>query len=1256
MRITRILSLTAAFTAALGFTARSQGTPQFVEPVPGQTVVISQMSDNGKWAVTSTAGEEGALETVGALLFEVGETCKKYTITHSSGLCGASDVSDDGNIVVGSANMRPAYLNRATGEWTLLPLPEGYSGGALAAVTPDGKFAVGNYGKGDFMEFWPICYDLTTNTIVDLPGIPMTDMSGADQHQNRLTGISPDGRYLVGQISYSYPADACCYVYDSQNATYKYVGFGDNWTPRAEGLGTIDEVTLSPSGEWAAGMAYMIKERAGSDFPEEYYVTYRYNILTDTFEVYDGEADADTAAYTVDNDGTVYAASPVVNPYSNGFVRYGNYYYSIEQILKQIYGIDFLESTQYAVTGKPCAVSSDAKTLMLIPSTSESYFMLLPEKLSNLCEQIDLLGNYTATPAPGSTFSRITSVKLVFDRNIEVIGDPQLVTLIDANGNTMRQALNVSADGTALNVGFRGYNLEKGMTYRVSIPAGTICIKGDRSVKNRAITLEYSGRGNEPVKLVDAYPADNAEFSRYDINTNPVLLTFDGDVAVAENARGAFYRTGEETQLLTEVLLAASGKQVIAYPGAGQYLYSGSDYRLEIPAGAITDVSGSEATGSEAITLNYRGTYVREVPSDTRYVFIDGCDNYTNWMFYEGDHNQPVQAMVNLDFTADTMPWKVVRDSEESTDMAFGSHSMYEPAGQSNDWVSTPQLFIPDDKTVLIFQSQSYLRGKSDRLKVYVLPADEIYNELTPSVINRFRNEGVLIYDELQDPGASEEGLENDWRDNDVSLEQFAGRNVYIAFLNDNTDQSMVIIDNVKVSRNIPYTYSFTNDARVVQQESVEIKGIISILSDTETYSEISMVLKDAEGDTVSTLSESGLALKNGDNYSFSFPEKLPLTAGEVNSFTVELTLGEENSTLVSSVKNLAFAPVQRVVLEECSGAGCSNCPLGIRAAENLENIYGDRFIPIVLRTFGGDPLGNPVQAYSSYLGFGTMAPLGLINRGEPANPMISGGDGHFYFSGEGFQMSDGTTSDVWYDYVAREFEANADAQVDVEMDYNFSTGAIKANCTVKSAVNLTSQNLMLFGVVTEDNVRTRQSNSVYGNEDPNLGEWGAGGAYGTSMVNPYYMDHIARGTLGVTMGGTGGLVPSTLVAGQEYEATLEGMMPEAVGNRNETWLTVMLIDGNSGHVVNADRVSITGFNSVDEISGSADLKILPAGNTISVVGEGIIAVEIYNLSGSCLGAYAGVDALAIDASDMNGVVIVKASNGHTVKTAKLIL
>ena len=1076
MNLSKNFLLSAILFGLAPAMAAADTEPRIFAPVPGQSTVIDRMSNDGQWAVASVASNtDGSIAPIGFTLYPLDGSSQPISVTYPTGLCGAGDVSDGATVVVGSANGVPAYWTRSTGQWKQLPVPAGYKYGQLIAVTPDGHYAVGVANPDNEMEATPVMYDLTTNQLVTLDNIPQYDKTGASQKQNWFMDISADGRYLLGIISYSYMGESATYVYDRQTATYDYLGMTISkatlgrtpWTPKVDGLFFVDNGSMSPSGNYVTGDAYMVKEVAGSEFGNEYRATYLYNVETKEFKVYDSNGESDFSGFSVDDNGVVYASSPAENPYSYGYVRHGNYYYGLEEIFRSAWNIDLAARLGQDNSGKPIAISSDGLTLALMPTPDDTYIVKTPTPLSQLCEGIDLLGTYSASPAEGSAFSYMTDIKLTFSREIQLIGNATRIKLVDGSGSEVRSALSCDVDKATATISFRGTQLAKGQTYQVKIPADMFCISGDRNVKSRAIAVSYVGRGTDAVAMTEAYPADNSAFATIDINTNPIILTFDTQVAVADGVTASLDRVGTDGGKMCDLYMLASGNRVMVYPLSGQHLYAGLDYQVTIPAGAVTDISGNG--GCAAIVLNYTGTYVNEVPTDTRYLFNNDCSNYDNWMRYDGDELTPSTVPASWGFVA-VSGWQLVMSDEGSADMAFASHSMYTPAGQADDWLITPQVTIPDDKTYLRFDSQSYLKSANDVLKVIVLGADEIYQHpIGAAAIQKFISQGDMVYNELQDPGSNEEALEGDWRHNVISLAPYAGKNIYVAFVNQNNNQSAIFVDNIQVVREVLFTYNMTHKQRVVGQTEAVISGTLAVTAEQASFGKLELTLRDGDDKVISTLSCPEPTVTNGYVWNFSFADPLPLKAAAVNKYTIDVTLDDETGIITGQVKNLTFEPVHKVVLEEYTGSGCANCPLGIRAIENLQSIYGDRFIPITIRTYGSDMLGTGMAGYSNFLGL-SAAPSGRINRGVISSPMISLGNGNYTFSGEGITVSDGSDSNLWLDYANTEFTRGTDVQLTVKSSaYNKADNTFSAEVAVTSALDLANQNISLFAVLTED-------------------------------------------------------------------------------------------------------------------------------------------------------------------------------------------
>ncbi|MCD8235679.1 MAG: Omp28-related outer membrane protein [Prevotellaceae bacterium] len=1016
---------------------------------------------------------------------------------------------------------------------------------------------------------------------------------------------------------------------------------------------------MSHNGKWVTGQAYIGKEIPGSQFLNEYMTAFRYNVETKEIEVLDTEEGQDITGFQIDDNGHVYGATPTNVPLREWYVHTGKYWISGQQIYSQKYGIDFYKYTGFNYTGTPTAITGDGRYMQCLvdPNTKESCFVEFPNPLPEECRSINLLGDYKVTPENGSSFTTLKSIDITFNRKVNIIAAENSAELQDEEGNVIRKSLSIKSAENSKNkirIAFRTQSLEQGKKYFVVIPAGTVSISEDVSMTNEEIKIEYNGRENKPVSVQSIYPTDGSAIAKIDYSANPVILTMNTHVALTDTASAHLY-SATDNKYICSMTLARNGDKVAVYPTSTQYLFDGNSYTIVIEEGSITDLTGG--CPNEEIRISYNGLYVREINSDEHILF--SCDfnkmdvSLQTFLLYEGDHNTPTSDMQSLEFDKDNTPWNFsIRESTASSDFCAASHSSYFPAGKSDDWMVTPQLYIPDEKCILSFDAQSYRNGCEDRIKVIVFESDESYNYLTQSTMERMRSEGKLIVSEVLSPGLSEEDLSDDWQNISVSLAEYSGKNIYIAFLNDNEGQSMVLIDNVVVEHNILHTIALNNPQTVISKDSEAISGLISINSTTEEYTTVELTLKDNNGNVIDKISESGISLKKGDTYRFAFNKPLPLTVGEATLFSIETRLDDYTNTTTSFIKSLMFETTKHIVLEEYTGADCGNCPMGILAIENLEKNLGDRFIPISIHTYGSDRLSAGLGNYTSYLGL-IGAPSGIINRnGKTSYPMWQNPDDtRFYFN-------NGETNDTWADIAQQELATWADLDIDADAVYNKEDGSANLTVSVHSAINAANLNLNIFTVVLEDKLFNYQTNYFSKYTDPIFGEWGEGGIYGSSTTT-YLNNDVARGCSSL-FGGTGGYFPQKMEAGHTYTANIPVTLPQNISDINNAKVVVMLIDANTDKMINAVRTPINtegnGIHGTDAENVALNISCDNNCIIVSATDDTQITAILYSLDGQIISANTSTQQAIVNTNGYQGVTILKAITDKQTTVSKFMI
>lgn len=1141
---------------------------------------IMSMSDNGDWAVSYGVSASDGTRYTNARL--INTRTKDATVLglendESTPLaCDARDVSDDG-LVVGSYKECPAIWTKDAG-WTNLPAPTGWTNGYAAAVTPDGRYAVGcmfNYTNG--YKECSVMWDLSTLTIKETPNVPTVGAAGETALMVRFTGITSDARYIIGVVDYSYTWNTMNFLYDCETQTWNRLGFTDG-TPWAEGLSDVNGA-FSPDGKWFGGSAYIIK--SGGTASDEYTVPCRYNLETKEFEVFDETNMRDFGSVVIDNNGTLYSSTPSGTPIRSLYIRSGKFWYALDELLTQCYGLNFYATTGYDNTGTCMAVSGDGKTITAFPDPYKSYVLELGETFAEAAARVNLLSLYTPTPADGSSFSRMKSVNLEFSRDVKVLGARDDILFKDEDGNTVANALSFETSATSsgtVRIGFRTTTLEAGKKYTVTIPAGTIALKADETRTNDEIVLTYTGRARTPVSVVSVSPENGSSVSQLNVSTNPILVTFDTDILMTDQASAQLFREGDDNPIAT-LSVADNDNQILIYPNSTEYLYLNTKYRVVLGAGSVTDINGDD--GNEEYVINYDGLYERIVVADDTLMYKEDFANGVGGMLLrDGDGNTPNEEMQGYEFqTGDSYAWVPVRDPE-NYDFAAASTSAYSPAGKADDWMVTPQIYIPDAKCRLEFQAQGFRRAKQDKLKVIVYASDKVLNYLSADDVAAMRADGEVLMDEVVLPGSSEEDLAGDWTDYSFPLDKYAKKNIYVAFVNENEDQSLVIVDNIKVIRDNGFLTAVTSATTVVGLTGQQVTGRIIANSDKNTYSTLSVKLLDASKNTVDEVSASGLALAKGDRYDFAFAKELPLTIGETNTFYLRVQLDETFDTVQYAVKDLAFQPVKRVVLEEMTGQDCGNCPMGHLAIDNLEKIYGDRFIPMAYHVYTGDSYESGMSTYvNSFLGL-SGAPSAMINR----NGVVSGPMYDNLSEGKHTYTFTSPAGDCWLDLVQAEFDTDADAEIYINAIYDNATEKISVPYYTRFAMNAEKQNIGLLLVVLEDSLKGYQHNYYYSDNSAGLGEWSAGGTLASEYVYPYTFSDVARAMVGTSYYGTPGYLPQTIESGKEYIGEISFSLPSTVSDIYNCKVVCMMIDANTGRLINAARAKMLDASSVESV------------------------------------------------------------------------
>lgn len=156
----------------------------------------------------------------------------------------------------------------------------------------------------------------------------------------------------------------------------------------------------------------------------------------------------------------------------------------------------------------------------------------------------------------------------------------------------------------------------------------------------------------------------------------------------------------------------------------------------------------------------------------------------TNWEFIDVDQQIPNAAVSEY-----TTAWIVKPDPADTSNKAISSTSYYNPIGQANKWLITPQLTLGAYGNYLKFKAKSFDPSYPDNYKILIS---------TGNLITDFQDTIALVVQETPY-----------WIDREFLLDSaFNGQAVFIAFVNTTNDGYALYLDDIVVRKDDPLSVS----------------------------------------------------------------------------------------------------------------------------------------------------------------------------------------------------------------------------------------------------------------------------------------------------------------------------------------------------------------------------------------------------------------------------------------------------------------
>lgn len=595
--------------------------------------------------------------------------------------------------------------------------------------------------------------------------------------------------------------------------------------------------------------------------------------------------------------------------------------------------------------------------------------------------------------------------------------------------------------------------------------------------------------------------------------------------------------------------------------------------------------------------------------------------------FYDEDKLTPSKFMSSVGFAVDN-PWVLIKDSNTSTNTFIGSTSQYDPVGQADDWMVLPAIQVTDEGYVLEWYSQAYKFDARDGLKVFITttgnkPAD-------------FPAEPVWEVEE-EEVGATED-FEGEFIHHTISLDEYIGKTIYIAFVNQSYDKALIAIDDVKVLRYEAFTFDLNFGKVVYENDEIEIAGYITN-NNFDNISEVDFTLT-YDGETINE-KVSGLNIAKGGKQRFALKHKFNAELNQTIDYTLTATVADKQYSIASSVTN-SFN--RHVVIEEHTGIRCGYCPAGTWAIDSLKEVAGEYLAPIAVQCSELGSVALLVDNYTAYLyseGV-TTYPAGWIDRTYKSTPFGSA-------SGYNFDSEDSWIS-LFYKQLATIKEAGITADARLTEDLT----KVNISTRVRTAENKDNLDWRIVYALTEDSLTGFFQKNDYSGSKYYVGGWEKKGR-STEVV----LHDVARGIY-PSFYGEEGSMPAVInvgdVATHEYTIDLSELDLQNVYKLN---IIAMLVDGKTKKVVNAHMTRVHDHTGVEGIV--ADTMPVRA-----IANNGVVEVATFNdapftaslitIDGRVIATEAGTSTVTLDAAGYQGVALVQVVSNNNMKVTRVVV
>ncbi len=570
---------------------------------------------------------------------------------------------------------------------------------------------------------------------------------------------------------------------------------------------------------------------------------------------------------------------------------------------------------------------------------------------------------------------------------------------------------------------------------------------------------------------------------------------------------------------------------------------------------------------------------------------------------YDLDGNEPSRSMKSYGLT-EGVAWAAFNDGENT---ALYSGSWYKIPGTSNDWMVTSPIRVEDVRNILSWRAYALDAKHPDGYSVYISTTGNHPEDFVDSPVYTV---------------AAESGQ---WQQHAVSLADYVGRDIYVAFVNNSTNCNILAIDDINVFA-YDHSFNFINTT----PEAISSPGIVHVTGEISssgflpvegyvvelTYAGMTEVI-DRSSDIV--------AADSVAHIEFDIDIDVPLDATSDYTLRISSLDGTDVLDVVSSITCFH----RTVLIEEGTGTWCMWCPRGAYGLELMHEKYPGTFVDVAVH--GSDEMMNIPYYVGAYNYFTMGFPGCILDR----NTELAG--------------------DPYYDIdslLNTAMKKGAIGKISTTAQY-INSRQLAVEATVEFGKTIAEGEYGLLYIIVEDSVTGYEQANAYGGGNTPMG--GFENLPDPIPAGEYYFANVGRmvypsftGDAEAFPAGTPRHTPMTV------SYTID--MPE-VQRMEMVKVVAAITEMSTGKIVNIHEVVPSIPEAVKEINAAADISVRATANGIEIVAaEALQSVEVWSVGGQLLyTAQPHYNTHVVKLDDNHGIVVVKACTAQDSIVAKCV-